>query len=114
MREQTQIAARKKVIRMQAIVEKFSPTVAQWREHGKLAEELAWLVPTLLDELSTLRAEQTRLREALKLADEGIQRGQACRNEGEFTRWMREVQAYRPKAVDVAALSSTPTPETTP
>ncbi len=78
-----------------------------WERTGDSFTEIAVLKRTV----ATLRAEQTRLREALKLADEGIQRGQACRNEGEFTRWMREVQAYRPKAVDVAALSSTPTPE---
>ncbi len=54
-------AIRNKVVKMQKIVEKFSPTLADWRRHGKLAEELAWLVPTLLDENAQLRAERDRL-----------------------------------------------------
>lgn len=44
------------------------------------------------------RNEIDKLQKALRLADEGIQRGQACRTEAEFTRWMREVQSMRPNS----------------
>ena len=56
------------------------------------------------------KAEQERdtLRAALKKADDGITAGQACRSEGEFTRWMREVQENRPHA-DLLASSGAET-----
>lgn len=48
------------------------------------------------DKLITAKQQVATLIEALKLADEGIMRGQACRSEGEFICWTHDVQAYRP------------------
>jgi len=42
--------------------------------------------------------ENSRLREALALADKAIVAGQACRSEAEFNRWMRDSQSLRPRA----------------
>lgn len=49
-------------------------------------------------EIARLKADKERLEAALAAADMAISSGQACRSEGEFTRWMRDAQRYRPHA----------------
>jgi hypothetical protein len=42
--------------------------------------------------------EIAELKNALRLADEGIQLGQACRSQGDFDQWVNAVQEMRPKS----------------
>jgi len=51
-----------------------------------------------VDDFERMANKLQELRQALKNADEGIQKGQACRSEAEFTKWMREVSSHRPHA----------------
>ena len=49
-------------------------------------------------EKAGLREKLVDVQDALRLADEAIQSGQACRSEAEFTRWMHDSQMQRPNA----------------
>jgi hypothetical protein len=58
-------------------------------------------VAAMRDLLALSRAQQEQiamLRAALRLTDDAIQRGQGCRSEAEFARWMNEAQLVRPQA----------------
>ena len=60
----------------------------------------------LLRDLHSQQASHEALVAALRKADEAIQRGQACRSEAEFARWMHESQSARPSAELLALASS--------
>lgn len=98
-----QVEQQKALVLKQTLSEKTPPS-SGW-EQGMCRDGAPHYCPNCDNTFVAQRAADASqiayLRLLLARADEGIQQGQACRSEAEFTAWTHDAQNYRPKLDDV-------------